>query len=70
METVEWQLAALISPKKGSHEPKFALLMLNQPVKNVDLIRDLWQWCQLSSHLSNSPPSCPYLQYLTPRSPN
>lgn len=45
METVEWQLAALISPSKGSHEPKFALLMLNQPVKNADLIRDLWQRC-------------------------
>ena len=46
METTEWQLAALIKPKEASPEPKFALLMLNQPIKNIDIIRDLWRRCE------------------------
>lgn len=49
MATFEWKLASLIGPEEGGDEARFALVMLNQPIRNLALIRELWQRCQLPS---------------------
>lgn len=46
MVTFEWELAALIAPREGGDEARFALVMLNQPIQKMALVRDLWQRCK------------------------
>lgn len=45
MRTFEWNLDALLRPRKKGEDAKLALVMLNQPIANMDVVRALWQRC-------------------------
>lgn len=45
MPTFEWRLDAILREKKKGEEAKLALVMLNQPIANMNAVRALWQRC-------------------------
>ncbi|KAI9733805.1 MAG: hypothetical protein M1818_007072 [Claussenomyces sp. TS43310] len=41
--TTEWNPAALISPHQPSLDPPYALLVLNQPLLNLEVLKQVWK---------------------------
>lgn len=41
-EAVEWQPARLLATETGARVPAFALLVLNQPLRNLKVVKKLW----------------------------
>jgi hypothetical protein len=48
VETFEWHLDAIFRPGKYPDEREFALVALNQPIRNAAVVRTLWESCTLS----------------------